>query len=202
MSNLDQYRGKNFRGRNARLLKEWESIEARCENDPEILPVVRKRNPDGLPVVYEVVYNIRSFCGVEEADENGLQRPIFSDRFQMRISIPNNYPSADSKLEFKFLVKNVLGQDIPHPWHPNIRYFGDFAGRVCLNADACGTFTDLSWYIDRVAHYLRYETYHAKVGVPPFPEDEIVAKWVTDQGEPQGWVDQLQQSFQKNENKK
>ena len=192
MNNLDDFKGKTFKGRNARLLKEWESIEKRCANDPEILCVVRKRNPEGLPVIYEVLYNIRSFCGVGEPDADGKQQPLFADRFQMRINIPNNYPGVDAKLEFKFMTQNVMGQPIPHPWHPNIRYYGDFAGRVCLNADACGSYTDLSWYIDFMARYLRYENYHAKIGVPPFPEDDKVAEWITKQGEPDGWVAQLQ----------
>lgn len=193
MSDIDQFRGKKFRGRSRRLMEEWEAIEKRCNGDKELLCVVRKRNADQLPIAYEVVYNIHSFCGVEESDSDGLRRPKFADRFMMRIDIPNNYPSVDAKLEFKFMTKNPLGEEIPHPWHPNIRYFGDFAGRVCLNADACGSYTNLSWYIDRVASYLRYDTYHAKIGVPPFPEDDKVAQWVTEQGEPQGWIEQLKQ---------
>lgn len=193
MSDIDQFRGKKFKGRSRRLMEEWDAIEKRCNGDKELLCVVRKRNADQLPIAYEVVYNIHSFCGVEESDSAGLRRPKFADRFMMRIDIPNNYPSVDAKLEFKFMTKNPLGEEIPHPWHPNIRYFGDFAGRVCLNADACGSYTDLSWYIDRVAAYLRYETYHAKIGVPPFPEDDKVAQWVTEQGEPQGWIEQLKQ---------
>ncbi len=193
MSDIDNYRGIKFKGRDARLFKEWESIDSRYGQMGDVYCVVRKRIASHLPVVYEVIYNIRSFCGVEEADSSGLQRPMFADRFLMRINIPNNYPGMDAKLEFKFLTKNMAGMEIPHPWHPNIRYFGDFAGRVCLNADACGSYTDLSWYIDRVAHYLRYDTYHAKIGVPPFPEDDKVAEWVTEQGEPQGWIDELKE---------
>lgn len=191
MSDIDNYRNIKFKGRDARLFKEWESIDSRYGQLGDVYCVVRKRNASQLPIVYEVIYNIRSFCGVEEPDESGLQRPLFADRFLMRINIPNNYPGMDAKLEFKFLTKNMAGDDIPHPWHPNIRFFGDFAGRVCLNADACGSYTDLSWYIDRVAHYLRYDTYHAQIGVPPFPEDDKVAEWVTEQGEPHGWVDEL-----------
>jgi hypothetical protein len=193
MSDIDDYRDRKFKGRDARLFKEWESIDSKYGQRGEVFYLIRKRNPAGLPTVYEVVFKIHSFCGVEEADANGLQKPIYADRFVMRINIPNNYPSVDAKLEFKFVSKSVTGQEIPHPWHPNIRYYGDFAGRVCLNVDACGAFTDLAWYINRVAQYLRYETYHARIGVPPFPEDDAVAQWITEQGEPQGWVEQLQQ---------
>lgn len=193
MREIDNYKGKKFRGREARLMKEWESIDELFGRMGEIFCVVRKRNHSGLPIVYEVIYNIHSFCGVEEPDASGLRKPVFADRFIMRITIPNNYPSVEAKLEFKFRIKDFDGNPIPHPWHPNIRYFGDFAGRVCLNADACGSYTDLSWYIDRVGQYLRYGTYHAQIGVPPFPEDDKVAEWVTEQGEPQGWIRQLQE---------
>ncbi len=193
MSDIDKFRDRKFIGRDARLFREWESIDRLYGNRGEVYYLIRKRNQSGLPVLYEVVYNIRSFCGVETPDANGFEKPIYADRFFMRIIIPNNYPSVDAKLEFKFVIKNALDEEIPHPWHPNIRYFGDFAGRVCLNVEACGSFTDLSWYIEQVGHYLRYDTYHAKVGVPPFPEDDKVAEWVVEQGEPKGWVEQLQQ---------
>lgn len=195
MSDIDDFRNKKFKGREARLFREWDSIEKliACSND--IFCVVRKRTPSGLPIQYEVGYNIRSFCGVSQPDAHGFCSPLFADRFIMRINIPNNYPSADAKLEFKFVVKTNANVEIPHPWHPNIRYFGDFAGRVCLNADACGTYTDLAWYIQRVARYLRYDVYHAKVGVPPFPEDDKVAQWVTEQAEPNGWIDALKKTI-------
>lgn len=192
MSDIEEYRSKKFKGRDARLFKEWDSIDRKYGKGGEVVYMVRKRNALGLPVVYEVVYKMRSFCGVEERDGGGLRRPLYANRFVMRINIPNNYPSVDAKLEFKFAVKDVFGKEIAHPWHPNIRYYGDFAGRVCLNVDACGAYTDLSWYIDRVAKYLRYENYHAKIGVPPFPEDDAVAEWVTEEGEPQGWIAELQ----------
>jgi hypothetical protein len=49
------------------------------------------------------------------------------------------------------------------------------------------TYTDLVWGVDRVASYLRYETYHARQE-PPYPEDLKVAAWVVCQGEPRGWI--------------
>ena len=36
------------------------------------------------------------------------------------------------------------------------------------------TYTDLVWGVERVAHYLRYDVYHA-VSEPPYPEDLKVA---------------------------
>lgn len=199
MNEIEQFKSRGFLGRNGRLLVEWEDIDKQYGNHCDIFYQILKRNSEGLPVKYEIVYNIHSFCGVEDPDNNGLRHPKFADQFVMHINIPNNYPGIDAKLEFKFQVKDALGEGRPHPWHPNIHFHGDvdIAGRVCLNTDACGTYTSLAWYIERVAQYLRYETYHAKIGVPPYPEDDKVAEWVTEQGVPNGWIRKLQQ-FHKN----
>lgn len=191
---IDKYKDKHYTGRNLRLFREWETIDKRFAHDPDISYLIRKKNADGLPVNYEVTFNVHSFSGVSEPDEKGLYKPLFADVFKMNINIPNNYPSADSKLEFKFRTEDVFGKEISHPWHPNIRYFGSFAGRVCLNTKACGTYSDLSWYIDRVMSYLKYERYHA-LNTPPFPEDNKVAEWVLEQAEPNGWINQLRESY-------
>ena len=185
MREVDNYKDKRYVGRNARLLNEWVAIDERYRHNQEVSYIIRKRNAEGLPVVYEVIFNIKSFCGVTEPDEKGLQHPLFHDEFVMRINIPNNYPSIDSKLEFKFLAKTATGMEIPHPWHPNIRYFGPMAGRVCLNVN--DTWTGLAWGVGRIADYLRYDRYHA-VAEPPYPEDMQVAAWVVRQGEPNEWI--------------
>ena len=187
---LDIFKTKNFTGTNYRLLEEWEAIFNRFQNNKEICVVIRERNAEGLPIVFEVIYNIRSFCGIMDKDENGLEAPIFANQFLMRITIPNNYPSVDSKLVFRFLSEDIHENSIPHPWHPNIRYFGDFVGRVCLNNSAYGTYTDLALYIEKVALYLKFEKYHA-VNEPPYPEDNMVAEWVLNQAESNGWIDEL-----------
>ncbi|MDL2296403.1 hypothetical protein LJC68_00175 [Bacteroidales bacterium OttesenSCG-928-B11] len=184
---IDEYRGKKFSGRSARLFREWEAIDEKLKNSTEISYIIRKRNAEGLPIVYEVIYNIESFCNVSAPDENGLQKPLKHNEFFLRINIPNNYPSVDSKLEFMFRTTDNFGKEIPHPWHPNIRFFGDFAGRVCLNTKAYGTFVDLAHYIERITAYLRYDKYHAQ-NIPPFPEDTKVAEWVLTQAEPNGWI--------------
>lgn len=187
---IDLYKQNRYVGRNRRLMHEWSAIDQRFHDDPVISYTITRRNTENLPTQYEVVFKVKSFCNVEEPDENGLCKPITADEFRMNITIPNNYPAVDSKLEFKFICKDAEGKDIPHPWHPNIRFYGDFAGRVCLNTPACGTFTDLAWYIDRVMLYLKYEKYHA-LNIPPFPEDNKVAEWILEQAEPQGWIEQL-----------
>jgi hypothetical protein len=103
----------------------------------------------------------------------------------MMIDLPHNYPCVDAPPSLCFLTADATGQPIPHPWHPNIRYFGAFAGRVCLNMT--DTYTDLLWGVQRVASYLRYDTYHALIEAP-YPEDLKVAAWVTRQGEPKEWI--------------
>ncbi len=187
---IDKYKQNRYVGRNRRLMHEWSAIDQRFKDDAFISYNVTRRNAEGLPTQYEMIFKEKSFCGVEEPDANGLCKPICADEFHMNITIPNNYPAVDSKLEFKFMTNDANGNEIPHPWHPNIRFFGDFAGRVCLNTPACGTFTDLAWYVDRVMLYLRYEKYHAQ-NTPPFPEDNKVAEWVLEQAEPNGWIEQF-----------
>ena len=183
------YEISQFSGRNRRLLYEWQQLEKRLENRHDISCQVVRRNTAGLPTAYLISYNIKTICGVtniEHFGEPGTQNePIYSTGFKMRIDLPDGYPSVDAQPTFRFLIQNENGEPIPHPWHPNIRYFGDFAGRVCINMT--DTYTDLFWGVERIAQYLRYDLYHA-ISEPPFPEDLKVASWVIRQGEPNEWI--------------
>lgn len=180
---------KRLTGRNRRLLNEWRRLEERMSLRPDITIEATKANAAGLPVMYKVTYLIKSICGVERMerlDEPGVSNdPVFATSFTMTVDIPEDYPCIDSQPRFCFLTHDENGEPIPHPWHPNIRYFGSFAGRVCLNAP--DSYMDLAWYVERIASYLRYDRYHAKQE-PPYPEDMKVARWVLRQGEPMGWV--------------
>lgn len=172
--------GKQLSGRNRRLLYEWQKLEQHLSARKDIDYLVAKANSQGLPISYQISYHIKSICGIE-ADFT----PIFAKIFLMQIDIPDNYPCIDALPYFHFLTHDKNGCEIPHPWHPNIRYYGEFAGRVCLNMP--DTYTDLAWGVERVAHYLRYDLYHAIVE-PPYPEDLRVADWVTKHGEPNKWI--------------
>ena len=176
-------------GRNRRLLNEWKMLEDRVHDRSDISWHVLKTNGDGLPVSYHVDYFIHSLCGVTDVERLGepgvVNEPLFADHFQMRIDLPANYPCVDAPPSFHFLTSDDSGQPVAHPWHPNIRYFGDSAGRVCINM--ADSYTDLAWGVTRVASYLRYECYHA-VSEPPYPEDLQVAAWVIRQGEPNDWI--------------
>ena len=179
MKEIEEYRNKISPGRETRLFNEWEGIDEYVLSHPEISYIIRKRNPTGIPLAYDVAFNIKTIIGVEDADEKKLQKPVFGDKHLLRITIPNNYPSVDGGFpDFRFTT------DV---WHPNIRFFGDFKGRVCLNFEDSGTFTFLNEYIDKIADYLRYTDYHA-LNEYPYPEDQIVAQWVIEQAEPQGWL--------------
>ena len=176
-------------GRNRRLLHEWRTLEEQFSGRPDITVSVACRNAAGLPTSYLVDYRIRSICGVENVErlgEPGVQNPpIFADGFRMSLTLPQSYPCVDGAPEFRFLTADAGGNPIPHPWHPNIRYFGPMAGRVCLNVN--DTWTGLAWGVGRIADYLRYDRYHA-VAEPPYPEDMQVAAWVVRQGEPNEWI--------------
>ena len=183
-----------MKGRDRRLWYEWRLMEERLVGRKDISCRPVRYNAAGMPTAYLVDYQIKSICGVadmEHLGERDVQNPpVFATGYQMRINLTDGYPSVDAPPEFRFLTHDDEDRPIPHPWHPNIRFFGDFAGRVCLNTPACGTFTDLAWYIDRVMLYLKYEKYHA-LNTPPFPEDNKVAEWVLEQAEPNGWIEQL-----------
>jgi len=175
---IDRYRDREYSGKDARLFKEWEMIDRRYANDKQVHYIIRKRNGAELPTVYDIFFNVKTITGVEPANGEGLQKPVFGNEHVMRITLPNNYPGADGLPDFMFTTE---------VWHSNIRYFGDFKGHVCLNTRDSGTQTNLIHYIDRVISYLMYEDYHAQ-NEYPYPEDLDVAEWVLEQGEPQGWV--------------
>lgn len=176
-------------GRNRRLLHEWQAMDERLQDNRCISYNITRRNTEGLPIGYLVTYHQRSICGVskvEQLNTPGVQnRPLFADEFRMQIDIPVGYPCVDAMPQFHFLVVDNSGVEIAHPWHPNIRYFGPMAGRVCLNLP--DTYADLVWAVLRVSDYLSYDLYHA-VNEPPYPEDVRVAQWVLRQGEPEGWI--------------
>lgn len=169
---------------------EYDTLMSRLEGRNDIrVEVTERRGESNVPCAYRVSYLIRSICGVENVEDLGkagvVNRPLFADRFVMDITIPPDYPCIDAQPAYKFLTENSDGTPLPHPWHPNIRWFGDFAGRVCVNTP--DTYSDIEWCVKRIAGYLRYEIYHA-LNEPPYPEDQQVASWIIRQGEPQGWV--------------
>ena len=50
-----------------------------------------------------------------------------------------------------------------------------------------GVLASLKDLVLRVERYLKYQLYHAQ-NTYPYPEDQNVAEWVRDEGEPNGWT--------------
>lgn len=184
-----RFRDKQLSGRNRRLLYEWQMMDEGLSARSDIRWSVNRTNAEGLPIRYIVDYHIHSICGVtnvEQLNQPGVcNQPLYADCFRMAIDLPDAFPCIDGAPVFRFLTEDENGQPLLHPWHPNIRFFGPMAGRVCLNRT--DTYTDLVWGVKRIATYLTYERYHA-MAEPPYPEDLQVAAWVIRQAEPMGWI--------------
>lgn len=178
-----RYNIKELSGRDARLLIEWEELDAFCRKNKHIAYTVRRRNPIGLPIEYQIYYYLTSIVGVEETEPP--RKPVFGDLHMLLITLPNNYPAASGNPEFRFLTDDR--ECLSVPWHPNIRYSGTFAGRVCLNSKEMGVRAKLRDLVKRVEQYLRYQIYHAE-NIYPYPEDQNVAEWVREEAIPNGWL--------------
>ena len=164
---------KPLRGRAHRLFHEWEQLAAFVEQRSDIAMQVVDATPEGIPTAYSIDYFIKCICGV-----NVDGSPVFAHEFRMEIKLPERYPQVDAMPCFRFVGGTL-------PWHPNIGYHGELAGRVCVNMP--DTHASLAWAVERIALYLRYELYHA-MPEPPYPEDLKVAYWVRTQGEPNNWI--------------
>jgi ubiquitin-protein ligase len=180
MSEIDKFRDEKYKGRDARLFKEWDLLEKKFGKDSRVTTIiVRKQNAKSkLPEKYEIIFNVKSIVGVNPMDENKLETPIFGNRHRLTVDLPDNYPSAEG------LPRIMFASDV---WHPNIRFFGDFKGRVCLTFQDRPLTTPLTDYIDTVLEYLTYEDYMANDAYP-YPEDLTVAAWVREQAEPNKWL--------------
>ena len=176
---------KELSGRDARLWKEWLDLDSLCDRrktkssnpyKPSLSYVIRKRNFMGIPTEYEIWYRCKSIVGVKDTEKP--REPIFGYLHKLSIVLPNNYPSADGNPIFTFLT------DI---WHPNIRHSGSFKGHVCLTIKEMGVLASLKDLVLRVEQYLKYQLYHAQ-NTYPYPEDQEVAEWVREEGEPNNWI--------------
>ena len=188
---LNNFNLKELKGRDARLFQEWKELDALCSKrkqqspnpfKPSLSYIIRRKNSIGLPTEFEIWYRCKSIVGVEETEPP--RKPIFGDLHKMSVMLPNNYPSADGNPVFTFIT------DI---WHPNIRNSGSFKGHVCLTIKEMGVLASIKDLVLRVERYLKYQMYHAQ-NTYPYPEDQGVAEWVREEGEPNGWVKFAQDS--------
>ncbi|MHC1774103.1 MAG: hypothetical protein AB9834_01700 [Lentimicrobium sp.] len=189
MGKFDSFQRQDISGQSKRLLFEWMEIDKLCKNNIHISYIVRRKNSEGLPVEYDIIYKIHSIVGVKdpvqvEITDKGetravqVREPVYGDEHILKISLPNNFPSARGNPQLNFITGI---------WHPNIRSSGMFKGRVCSNEKDLGVSTTLSTRILRIGQYLQYQLYHAR-DTYPYPEDTQVAEWVREEAEPMGWI--------------
>lgn len=182
---INNFNQKELSGRDRRLLQEWREIDELCSKrkasspnprKPSLSYMIRRKNIMGLPTEYEIWYRCKSIVGVK--DSPVPREPIFGYLHKLSIILPLSYPSADGNPIFNFRT------DI---WHPNIRHSGSFKGKVCLTIKEMGVLASLKTLVLRVEQYLKYQLYHAQ-NTYPYPEDQNVAEWVREEGEPNGWT--------------
>ena len=196
MGKFDSFQREDISGQSKRLLFEWMEIDKLCHNNKHISYIVRRKNIEGLPIEYEIIYKVRSIIGVTEpiqvefesegkTSTREVRKPVFGETHNLKISLPNNFPSARGNPQLNF---------ISDTWHPNIRSSGMFKGRVCSNEKDLGVITTLASRILRIGQYLQYQLYHAR-DTYPYPEDTTVAEWVREEAEPMGWVNMQEGIF-------
>jgi len=124
-----------------------------------------------IPVVYIVHYKFRTITGIDDSSN-----PIYGNHHHLELSLKNNYPIESPTA---YMVNNI--------WHPNVKSSGERKGRVCVNGRGNGIAISLDLIVIRIAEILQYKNYLAEF-IPPYPEDETVAKWVREVAEPKGIV--------------
>lgn len=158
--------------RDNRLAKEHELLDDFCSQsklvDYEAVP--RK---GGLPPErYIITYYVRSIIGIDED-----KSPIYGDEHIAEIVIPPEYPLGGQPSCY---MKTPV-------WHPNIKFDGRFAGKICVNKKALGHWHTMNMMAERIGEILQYKNYYA-INEPPYPEDANVATWVRQYAEPNGIV--------------
>lgn len=138
----------------------------------EYIPIENSRIYPHPPIVYKIVYKLRSIVGIDQD-----QMPIYDDRHEMQIRLAEDFPEqpADCKM-------------LSTTWHPNIKSEGSFKGAICTNSAGFGSLFFLDELITRIGEFLQYKRYMAEER-PPWPEDQTVARWVREVGEPKGIID-------------
>jgi len=169
---LPKYNFQKLNPIERRLAKELEAVHEVCSNndfvDYEIIDPNYQKRP---PRKYRIKYNIKSFIGI---DSNG--NPLVGDTHIVDLEIPKHYP-----------LESVIPYAKTEIWHPNIKWDGPYKGHICGNVKDFGKTYTLDLMILRIANIIEYKNYLAE-NIPPFPEEEKVAKWIREYAEPNGLV--------------
>ncbi len=158
-----------------RLSNEHLKLEEECSNDGLPYKVSYKVISDSsmpAPDKYLVIYDeVISITGI-----NQNQEPSYGTHHEIEISLPLEYPLVAAKCYMQTPI-----------WHPNIKTDGPTKGRICGNTNEFGRNYSIGDLILRIGDILQFHNYLAEM-VPPYPEDEKVAKWVREFGEPNGFM--------------
>ncbi len=174
LAHLYEEQRRQFDPLQQRLAHEHLLVDRLCSEYDDIS--YKLIHPDQLPPLdYRVsFYGLRSIASI---DENQL--PVFGEDHMFEIRMTPGYPMEPPVC---YMISSV--------WHPNIQSEeGPFQGRICGNTEGFGAYYSLDELILRIRAMLAYETYHAEMK-DPYPEDENVARWVREYGEPLGIVSQ------------
>ena len=79
------------KGRQRRLLNEWNDIVATIGPRRDITVEVIATNANSIPTAYRVTYDLLSIRDVNDAGE-----PLFARGFTMDVTLPDDYPQADA----------------------------------------------------------------------------------------------------------
>lgn len=163
-SQIRKYKG--FAENHKRIFEIWR------KSDVISYEIVETETHLNIPVVYKVHYVLNSIIGID-----GNKNPVYGNHHILELSIKGGYP-----------VKPPTAYMQTSLWHPNIKWDGPHKGRVCVNSKGLGVAFTLDLTILRIAEIIQYQNYLAEF-IPPYPEDEVVAKWVREVAEPAGIVD-------------
>jgi ubiquitin-protein ligase len=177
---------KKYKGTIQRLANELAQFEIYKGMTDFFSYNVLKYHPEAndVPISYELTFKLRSFIGI-----NSDNTPVFGENHKFEFDLGNNYPLQKPVLKSK--------TDI---WHPNIKFFNPGKGRICFNWDVLSNHGMLHLLI-MLEDMLKYDNYFALGDTPPYPEDQEVALWVREYGEPLGYIEKLIKYHMENDQK-
>lgn len=154
--------------RDNRLAKEHELLDDFCQQSNLVSYEAQMRRGKRPPDRYLFHYRVRSIVGI-----GSNQMPIYGEDHTAEIEISPQFPLGGQP-SCKMLTPL---------WHPNIKFDGNFAGKICINAEALGSWHTIDMLAERIGEMLQYKNYHA-INEPPYPEDAKAAQWVREFAEP------------------
>jgi hypothetical protein len=168
--------GAPFDPRQARLRAERERLLAlNLDSDH-----VRVEALDFLSGSEPERYRVTFYCrGIARVDAAGA--PVYATQHEVEITCDEAFPAEVPRLRWL--------SDI---WHPNIQHTEPRG--VCVNKAEWLGGMGLDDLVRQMFEMVQYKNYHAEAS-PPYPLDQVVARWVREVGEPRGYVNKRTGKF-------